>query len=334
MYIEDFKTPLNGGNASKGERHLENILQQIGKELNFFYIREVKIGEYKDKRRRADFCFNYNGHTFLMEFDGIQHSQPLDHFGGYETFEDIRSRDHWENTKLCPSHGICLIRYKVFSKGNTVRDHIDAQDKLIQFITPERVKEDIKKAQYCKYVQNGVSYGRKKLRIALDLDDCCFNFIDAFNQKYNCNMNELTDQTITDMVWELRKDSNFWSNLELLEKPNFEPELYCTKRVNSKTYTVKCLEKHGFPVKHVCQIRSQKANKASYIRKSCDILIDDSWYNVSKAIESGFPALLITREHNKHIDTPYRINHLRYTEIADKYYQLQLSNKWTSVSVK
>lgn len=40
MNIEDFKTPLNGGNSSKGEKHLENILQQVGRELNFFmYVR-------------------------------------------------------------------------------------------------------------------------------------------------------------------------------------------------------------------------------------------------------------------------------------------------------
>lgn len=334
MNIEDFKAPLNGRNASKGERHLENILQQVSDELNFYYVREVKIGEYRDKRRRADFCFNYNGRTFLIEFDGIQHSQPLDYFGGYETYNDTRLRDHWENNKYCPEHNICLIRYKVFTKGTSIKDHIEAQDKLIASITPERVKQDIYKALQCKYVQNGISYGRPKVRIALDLDDCCFNFIDAFNNKYNCDMSQIPDEKITDMVWELRKDKDFWSNLELLEKPNFEPELYCTKRINSKAYTTKCLEKHNMPVKHICQIKSQKANKASYIRKKCDILIDDSWYNVNKALESGFPALLITREHNKNIDTPYRINHLRYSEIADKYYQFQRENKWTSVSVK
>ena len=332
MNITDFKTPLNGGNASKGERHLENILQQVSDELNFYYVREVKIGEYRDKRRRADFCFNYNGRTFLIEFDGIQHSQPLDYFGGYETYEDTRLRDHWENTCFCPTHNVCLIRYKVFSKGDTVKDHIEAQEKLISFITTDRLKEDIWKAQHCKYVQNGVSYGRSKLKIALDLDDCCFNFIDSFNDKYDCDLNQLPDQTVTDMVWELRQNEDFWVNLPVLEKPNFEPELYCTKRVNKKSYTSKCLKKNGFPKKHICQIKSQKANKASYIRKKCDILIDDSWYNVKTAIESGFPALLITREHNKHIKTPYRINHLRYTEIADKYYQLQRNNKWTSVS--
>lgn len=334
MNIEDFKTPLNGGNSSKGEKHLENILQQVGQELNFFYVREVKLGQYRDKRRRADFCFNYNNRTFLIEFDGIQHSQILDHFGGYETYEDIRLRDHWENTKFCPQNNICLIRYKVFAKGTSIQEHIEAQEKLIASITPERVKQDIYKAMQCKYVQNGVSYGRPKLKIALDLDDCCFNFIDAFNDKYNCNLMEMEDEKITEMVWELRTDKDFWSNLEVVERPNFTPECYCTKRVNSKSYTNKCLKKHNFPERPICQIKSQKANKATYIRKKCDILIDDSWYNVKKAIDSGFPALLITRDHNKHIDTPYRINHLRYAEIADKYYQFQRDNKWISISVK
>ena len=106
------------------------------------------------------------------------------------------------------------------------------------------------------------------------------------------------------------------------EKPNFIPHCYCTKRICSKNYTRTNLKKLGLPVRPIYQVVYQYANKANYIKGVCDVLIDDSWRNVKQCLESGFPALLITRPHNKHISTKYRINHLNYQEISKKYYEL------------
>jgi len=308
-----FKLPLNGGNATRGERRIEEVLQKVTQNLNTFYNREVKIGYFAGKRRRADFAFNYQGKTFLIEFDGIQHSRPIEQLGGIAGYKETKARDRWENLTYCPQNNICLIRYKVFR---------DEQGKLLNFITPERVMEDIKKAINCKYVQNGISYGRKRLKIASDLDDCCFDFINPFNEKFKCNISNLPQPIISDYVLQLRLDRDFWSNLPLLEKPDFTPELYCTKRINSKAYTRACLRKHHLPIRPISQITSQQGNKARYIKNKCDVLIDDSWFNVQQCLSVGFPALLITREHNKHINTPYRVNHLKYQEIAKKYYEL------------
>lgn len=327
MKIEDFKLPLNGGNPTTGEKHLEKVLQVVGQKLNFYFNRETRIGKFKNKSRRVDFCFNYDNRAYIIEFDGIQHSRPIQKFGGLETYKEIKARDRWEN-RMCAKNKVCLIRYKVFSKTGTANDCIHAQKELIKFITPKRVEEDILKAQHCKYVQNGVSYGRNKVRIALDLDDCCFDFIGEFNKKFNCRLDQLPQDEISEKVLELKKDKTFWSNLPVVEKPNFIPELYCTKRINSKAYTIKCLQKHDFPVKHICQLSKQTSNKARYIKNKCDILIDDSWYNVEQCLKSGFPALLVTRPHNEHIKTQYRVHHLNYSEIADKYYQLQRKGKW------
>lgn len=308
-----FKLPINGGNATRGERRIEEVLQKVTQNLNTFYNREVRIGYFAGKRRRADFAFNYQGKTFLIEFDGVQHSRPVEALGGVEGYKETRARDHWENLIYCPQNNICLIRYKVFRDG---------QGKLLNFITPERVMDDIKKAMRCKYVQNGVSYGRKRLKIAADLDDTIFDWTNSHQAKFHCNIKEMQDSDVTAQVATCKYDKDFWSNLPLLEKPDFTPELYCTKRINSKAYTRACLRKHHLPIRPISQITSQQGNKARYIKHKCDVLIDDSWFNVQQCLSVGFPALLITREHNKHINTPYRINHLKYQEIAKKYYEL------------
>ena len=51
--------------------------------------------------------------------------------------------------------------------------------------------------------------------------------------------------------------------------------------------TVKCIQKNwlaknGFPNKPVYQMYHQQGNKADMIKGRCDILIDDSYFNVRK----------------------------------------------------
>lgn len=155
------------------------------------------------------------------------------------------------------------------------------------------------------------------LRIACDIDDCIADFLNPYYELYG--KPKKGDYEITRNVYKLRDNKNFWESLPVLETMDFEPHIYCTKRVNSKRYTKNWLLKNNFPVKPIYQLYNQKGNKATLIKGRCDVLVDDSYSNVIKAIESGLPALLLTRPHNINILTPYRINSLRYKEIEEKY---------------
>lgn len=162
-----------------------------------------------------------------------------------------------------------------------------------------------------------------KLRIALDLDDCIFDFYNTY-QRYFPNPKEWEDARITKNVWNLRNDKYFWENLPLIEKPDFEATIYATKRINSKSYTRNCLKKYGLPVKPIYQTLYQHGNKADIIKGRCDVLIDDSISNVLKAIKKCVPALLITRPHNIKYDFKYRISSLKYDEV-EYMYNLEIS---------
>ena len=162
----------------------------------------------------------------------------------------------------------------------------------------------------------------KRLRIAIDIDDTIVEFIRPFEQLIGKSFKEIPDYKITQKVVANRYNKHFWSNLPLLEKPDFVPEVYCTKRLSSKIYTKANFIKLGLPIRPIYQVVNQFSNKARYIRGVADILIDDSYRNVIQCINVGFPALLITREHNKHINTPYRVNNLKYSEIENKYNEL------------
>ena len=162
----------------------------------------------------------------------------------------------------------------------------------------------------------------KKLKIALDLDDTILVWRQSHENYFHCKLSEMRDKDITSQVNSMRLNKQFWSNLPLLERPDFEPYIYATKRVNLKSYTRLNLQKYNLPIRPIYQIYTQEDNKARIIKGHCDILIDDSWFNVQQCINSGVPALLITRPHNKHIQTVYRVDHLKYKEIEAKYNEL------------
>lgn len=160
------------------------------------------------------------------------------------------------------------------------------------------------------------------LRIALDIDDTVLKWRQTHESKFNCHIRKMKSYKVTEQVNSLKNNKDFWENLPLLEKPNFIPEFWCTKRVNSKVYTRNSFRKRGLPLRPIIQFYNQSDNKAVGLVGKCDILIDDSWYNVQQCLSVGFPALLITRPHNKWVKTPYRVSHLNYREIEQKYNEL------------
>lgn len=162
----------------------------------------------------------------------------------------------------------------------------------------------------------------KNLRISLDIDDTIASFAASFDIRFP-NSDWSDSSSITKKVLSLKHDKFFWENLPLLESINFEPENYCTKRINSKVYTKNWLKTHGFPNKPIYQMYYQHGNKADLIKGRCDVLIDDSVSNVIKAINSGLPALIIDRPHNQTEEPLFRIYSLDIDEI--KYaYELEL----------
>ncbi len=158
----------------------------------------------------------------------------------------------------------------------------------------------------------------KSLKIALDLDDTIFDFFGEYKKRFP-GKNNLVEYKITKNVVSLKNDKLFWENLPLLEKPNFEPCIYATKRINSKTYTRNCLNKYNLPLKPIYQMYYQHGNKANMIKGRCDVLIDDSITNVINAINSGLPALIIDRPHNQTESPLFRIYSLDIDEIKFAY---------------
>lgn len=164
------------------------------------------------------------------------------------------------------------------------------------------------------------------MRIGLDIDDVLAEFMGTYLARFG---KPKFDFEITRNVTQiLSKDKDFWVTLPVLNRLNFEPTLYCTKRINKKSWTKQWLQKNNFPNKPVYQMVYQYGNKADLIKGKCDVLIDDSISNVTKAIKSGLPALIFDRPHNQNGDSTFRIYSLDIEEIKQAY-KLELKMlKW------
>lgn len=156
-----------------------------------------------------------------------------------------------------------------------------------------------------------------KLRIGLDLDDTICDFLGSYLKKFGVPKK---DSEITRNVSrKLVKDKDFWMNLPVIHRPNFTPKLYCTKRINPKSWSKQFLEVHDLPMAPIYQVLSQISSKAPRIKGRVDVFVDDSISNFIDLNLNGVPCLLIDGEHNRQWGPIGRIFSLDEEEIEECY---------------
>jgi hypothetical protein len=104
---------------SKGEREIRNFLT----ENNIEFIPQYKFGDCKNIKL-LPFDFYLPDYNTCIEFNGRQHYEPLEHFGGIINFKKQQINDKIKND-YCKSNNISLI---------TIRYDEKVKDKLIGLI--------------------------------------------------------------------------------------------------------------------------------------------------------------------------------------------------------
>lgn len=155
------------------------------------------------------------------------------------------------------------------------------------------------------------------LRVGLDLDDTCNEFWNPYIKRFT-KPNQ-TDYEITRNVRKLCFDREFWTTLPVKHRPNFDVTLYCTKRINPKSYSKKWLEDNDYPKAPLYQMYYQYGNKATMIKGRVDVFVDDSIRNVIDMNLAGVPCLLMDSPANQSYGPIGRVYSLDYEEIEDTY---------------
>jgi len=158
-----------------------------------------------------------------------------------------------------------------------------------------------------------------KLRVGFDLDDTIFGFSEGYLKRFKHFPKY--DWAITRNVQNiLINERDFWVNLPVIRRPNFEPKLYCSSRVNRKAWTKKAIEINNLPNSPLYQIPGYHIPKSKYIKGRVDVFIEDSPHQWKSLNLAGIPCLLIDGRNNKEYGPLLKIYSLDYNEIEDAYY--------------
>ena len=158
-----------------------------------------------------------------------------------------------------------------------------------------------------------------KLRVGFDLDDTIFGFSEGYLKRFK--RFPKYDWAITRNVTNiLIHEREFWVNLPVIRRPNFEPKLYCSSRVNRKAWTKKALEINDLPNSPLYQVPGYHIPKSRYIKGRVDVFIEDSPHQWKALNMAGIPCLLIDGKNNQEYSPILKIYSLDYNEIEDAYY--------------
>lgn len=91
-------------NESKGEKQIRKWLDKH----NITYETQKKFVDCCDIRP-LPFDFYLTKHNIVIEYDGKQHNEPVEHFGGQEAYERTVKHDNIKN-EYCKNNGISLLR--------------------------------------------------------------------------------------------------------------------------------------------------------------------------------------------------------------------------------
>lgn len=157
------------------------------------------------------------------------------------------------------------------------------------------------------------------LKIGLDLDDTINFWWSEYIKMFGPPKNDY--EIIKNLQRKLKKNKNFWINLPLKHYPDFEAELFCTKRIIPKAWSREYLIKHNIKVKPIYQQWYQYGKKSTLIKGRVDLFIDDSISNMIELNLAGIPCLLMDSENNQKWGSIGRIYSLNYSEIEQAYYK-------------
>ena len=91
-------------------------------ELGIDYIRQYSFDDCVNPKTGYKLYFDYfiPSLNICIEYDGRQHFEPIDYFGGEQSFVDTQYRDNIKN-EYCKSHNILLIRYSYKQALNEIK---------------------------------------------------------------------------------------------------------------------------------------------------------------------------------------------------------------------
>lgn len=166
------------------------------------------------------------------------------------------------------------------------------------------------------------------MNIYLDIDDVIFSWHEDYAKYFKCKVPQRwykrTSKVMKERLKLLSTTKEFWLNLTLKNRPDFNPTGYVSARGIPKSWTVESLTKFNLPGRsNVHQVHWGESKVAKLKDLKCDIFIDDKYLTFKECHAAGVFCLLMDAPHNRHIKTKYRIYNLNIKNILDLWLKLR-----------
>lgn len=113
---------------SKGEKVIREYLENN----NIEFIQEYRFDGCRYKNQ-LPFDFYIPNKNLIIEFDGIQHFEVRDYFGGEKEFEDTKIRDKIKND-YCKDNNINLLRIPYWELSN-IEKILDVEFEMLRKVS-------------------------------------------------------------------------------------------------------------------------------------------------------------------------------------------------------
>jgi len=149
----------------------------------------------------------------------------------------------------------------------------------------------------------------KQPKITLDIDEVVCQWQKGYSDRFNCTIDPNywnQSYAISDNLTLLKSDKDFWTDLQVKHRPNFEPHAYVSSRSIPIAWTEEFLEKNNLPCAPVYHVDFGESKIEVLTSIGSEIHIDDSFKNFKECEENGITAFLMDAPHNQHYNVGYR----------------------------
>jgi len=148
--------------------------------------------------------------------------------------------------------------------------------------------------------------------VCCDLDDCIFDFTGAYNARFGKGADYWNrDYEVDKNLEQLKSDKDFWVNMPVKNRPNFEVDYYVTARDIPVEWTMEAIAKNNLPASKV-HTMPWNASKIETLKSlNCDIMIDDKYSTYKECQNNGIFCYLMDSPSNAY----YNVGHRRIYDL-------------------
>ena len=152
------------------------------------------------------------------------------------------------------------------------------------------------------------SWDTSNERIGLDLDGVIFDFDSSYEKRFNVKMNPywLATYQMGEHLKELEGEKDFWVNLDVKHRSEFEVTAYITSRVVPVEWIQESIQKNGLPCAPIYTVPWNHSKLEILKSLNINIYIDDKYENFKEANNAGITTYLMDSPSNKYYNVGAR----------------------------